>query len=125
MAAMLRPPLLDRAKSPSPLCPECARPIEVDQRCAWHATGALHVACSARLAAADPSNASWQRDLSVSHQKIGFSAEQRGESNEARINYMLSRDILLRLVAQDDSNATWRNDLGWVEERLTALTSCG
>jgi hypothetical protein len=76
------------------------------------------LAIAERLAKADPSNASWQRDLSVSHQKIGFAAEQRGENNEARTNYMLSRDILMRLVALDASNATWRNDLAWVEKRL-------
>ena len=41
------------------------------------------LAIAERLAAADPSNAGWQRDLYVSHWRLAETAEQRGQPEEA------------------------------------------
>ncbi|MER2635695.1 MAG: hypothetical protein ABTQ30_17770, partial [Rhizobiaceae bacterium] len=75
-----------------------------------------------RLAAADPGNASWQRDLAVSHNRIGSLAAKGGERLAAGEAYGRARDILTRLTALDPSNATWRNDLAWVEWQLNAIS---
>ena len=46
-----------------------------------------------RLAAADPANTGWQRDLSVSHNKLGDVAIAAGDLTAARTAYQASLDI--------------------------------
>jgi hypothetical protein len=74
-----------------------------------------------RLADADPGNAGWQRDLSVSHEKIGNVAVSAGDFAAARSAYETSLAISSRLAALDPSNAQWRNDLQWLRQRLDDL----
>ena len=64
-----------------------------------------------RLARADPSNAGWQRDLSVSHEKIGDLRQARGDLDGALSAYQASLDIRERLARADPSNAGWQRDL--------------
>lgn len=80
------------------------------------------LAIAERLAASDPGNAGWQRDLSVSQEKIGYLAAKRGDRLAAGEAYGRARDILTRLTALDPSNATWRKDLAWVERQLNAIS---
>jgi tetratricopeptide (TPR) repeat protein len=71
---------------------------------------AIHQQFSAR-AAADPSNAEWQRDLSVSHDRIGDTARAAGDLSAARAAYQAGLDIARRLAAGDPSNSQRQRDL--------------
>ena len=64
-----------------------------------------------RLAGADPGNAEWQRDLSVSHDKIGDVRDGPGRSR--RRPRQLSRRLAIaeRLARADPANAEWQRDL--------------
>ena len=64
-----------------------------------------------RLAAADPSNAAWQRDLSVSQDKVGDVLAAQGRLDDALDAYRASLAICERLAAADPSNAGWQRDL--------------
>ena len=54
-----------------------------------------------RLAKADPTNALWQRDLSVSHNKLGDAQREQGELAAALSSYQASLAIRDRLAAAD------------------------
>jgi tetratricopeptide (TPR) repeat protein len=64
-----------------------------------------------RLAAADPSNTEWQRDLSVSYDKIGNVLVAQGKLDEALKAYRDSFAIRERLAANDPGNTLWQRDL--------------
>ncbi len=64
-----------------------------------------------RLAAADPGNAGWQRDLSVSHDKIGDVLVAQGNLAQALESYRASLAIAERLAGADPGNAGWQRDL--------------
>ena len=64
-----------------------------------------------RLAAADPSNAGWQRDLSVSQGNIGDVLRAQGRLDDALTAYRADLAIAERLAAADASNAGWQRDL--------------
>ncbi len=64
-----------------------------------------------RLAKSDPSNAEWQRDLSVSYNKVGGLQEARGDRDGALKSYQDSLAIHERLAKSDPSNAEWQRDL--------------
>ena len=64
-----------------------------------------------RLAAADPSNAQLQRDLSASQEKIGNVLADQGDTEAALAAYQTSLTIAERLAAADRSNATIQRDL--------------
>jgi tetratricopeptide (TPR) repeat protein len=64
-----------------------------------------------RLAAGDPSNAEWQRDLSVSYNKVGDLAKAQGKLEEAARYYGDGLAIAKRLAAGDPSNAEWQRDV--------------
>ena len=66
---------------------------------------------AARLAAADPANTGWQRDLSISHNKLGDVAVAAGDLAAARAAYQASQDIRTRLAAADPANTEWQRDL--------------
>ena len=59
------------------------------------------LAIRARLAAADPSNAGWQRDLSVSQEKVGDVLLAQGDLAGALQAYRESLAIGARLAAAD------------------------
>ena len=64
-----------------------------------------------RLAKADPGNAGWQRDLSVSHDKIGDVLVDQGNLPAALAAYQASLAISERLAKADPGNAGWQRDL--------------
>jgi tetratricopeptide (TPR) repeat protein len=77
-----------------------------------------------RLAASDPSNARWQRDVSASQNRIGDALSAQGKLDDALAAYRADLAIAERLAASDPSNAGWQRDLfisyeklGLVEER--------
>ena len=58
-----------------------------------------------------------QRDLSVSHNKLGDVARAAGDLAAARAAYQASLDIAVRLAAADPANTLWgsitRSGLAW------------
>ena len=64
-----------------------------------------------KLAAQDPSNTEWQRDLSVSFNKIGDVQRARGNLDAALEAYGDGLAIAEKLAAQDPSNTEWQRDL--------------
>ena len=69
------------------------------------------LAIAERLARQDASNAGWQRDLSVSHIKVGDVLVAQGDAGGALEAYRASLAIAERLARQDASNAEWQRDL--------------
>jgi hypothetical protein len=78
---------------------------------------AIHQQIQAR-AAADPANTGWQRDLSVSHDKLGDVAVATGDLPAARTAYQTSLDIAERFTALDPDNARLQRAL---RERIKSL----
>jgi hypothetical protein len=76
------------------------------------------LAIATRLAAADPANTEWQRDLSISHIKLGELLFSEGNVHAAKGTYRLAAEIVKQLVARDSTNAQWRADLEWLERKL-------
>lgn len=64
-----------------------------------------------RLASADPSNAGWQQDVSVSQDKVGDVLSVQGDLAGALAAYRESLAIRQRLAAADPANAGWQRDL--------------
>jgi hypothetical protein len=71
-----------------------------------------------RLAAADPGNARWQRDLSISHNKIGDVLVAQGNLPDALAAYRAGMAIRERLAVADSGNAEWQRDLSVSHERI-------
>jgi len=69
------------------------------------------LAIAERLAAADRSNMQWQRDLSVSYEKIGDVLMAQGRLEETLKAYRDGLAIRERLAAADRSNTQWQRDL--------------
>jgi tetratricopeptide (TPR) repeat protein len=65
----------------------------------------------AQLARADPGNARWQRDLSVSYDRIGDVLVAQGSLPEALKAYRDSLAIRDKLAQADPGNAQWQRDL--------------
>jgi len=76
-----------------------------------------------RLAAADPANTGWLRDLSVSHERLGEVAVDAGDLAAARAAYQASLDIRTRLAAADPANTQWQRDLQRVRQKINDLTN--
>ena len=78
---------------------------------------AIHQQVETR-AAADPANTEWQRDLSVSHNRLGDVAAAAGDLTAARDHYQASLDIRVRLAAADPANTEWQRDLSISHDKL-------
>src|SRR5262249_29793238 len=64
-----------------------------------------------RLSKSDPGNADWQRDLSVSYEKVGNVQVAQGDLTGALKSYRDSLAIRDRLSKSDPGNADWQRDL--------------
>ena len=64
-----------------------------------------------KLAATDPSNSEWQRDLSVSHDRIGDTQSAQGDLAGALKSYQAGMTIRQKLAAADPSNSGWQTDV--------------
>jgi len=69
------------------------------------------LATARRAAARDPANALWQRDLSVSLNRIGEVRVTAGDRAGALEACEQSRAIAETLAARDPANAEWQRDL--------------
>ena len=74
-----------------------------------------------RLAEADPSNAGWQRDLSVSHEKIGDVLDADGDIDSAIDAYEKSLVIAQSLTDRFPDHAQFQSDLAITKRRLDEL----
>ena len=71
-----------------------------------------------RLAKSDPGNAGWQRDPSVSYDKVGDVQVTQGNLPAALASYQAGLAIADRLAKSDPGNAGWRRDLSVSYERV-------
>ena len=78
---------------------------------------AQHYEGYAKLSA-DPANTGWQRDLSISHDKLGDVASAAGDLAAARDHYQASLDIRVRLAAADPANTGWQRDLSISRQKI-------
>jgi tetratricopeptide (TPR) repeat protein len=69
------------------------------------------LAAMERLAGSNAGNANWQRDLSVSNNKIGDVLVKQGNLPEAEKSYRAGLAIRERLAGSDAGNADWQRDL--------------
>ena len=69
------------------------------------------MAITQKLAASDASNSRWQRDLSVSHNRIGDTQSAQGDLAGALKSYQAGMAIRQKLAASDPSNSQWQRDL--------------
>ncbi|MET9224723.1 CHAT domain-containing protein [Lentzea sp. NPDC003310] len=76
------------------------------------------LAIAERLAVADPGNAEYQRDLSVSHNRLGDVAVAMGDIGTAREHFQAGLDIAERLAVADPGNAEYQRDLSISHEKL-------
>jgi hypothetical protein len=76
------------------------------------------LAIADRLAAADPGNAGWQRDLALSFGRVGHVAFQTGDHTEASALIHRGREIIARLMAASPDNATLPQDLDWFDRMI-------
>ncbi|MGO9172280.1 MAG: caspase family protein [Rhodomicrobium sp.] len=74
-----------------------------------------------RLARADPGNAGWQRDLSVSYEKVGNVLVAQGKLPDALKAFQDSLAIRDRLARADPGNAGWQRDVATSYERLIVI----
>ena len=71
-----------------------------------------------RLAKADPGNAGWQRDLSVSYAKIGIVFQRTGNKTEALNALQEGHAIIERMTRLSPDNAQWKQDLDWFDKQI-------
>jgi tetratricopeptide (TPR) repeat protein len=92
----------------------------ITQGQAWLAAGdllraqALFHSClviTERLARQDPSNALWQRDLSVVHNRLGDVQRAQGNLAASLASFRKGLEFAEQLAGQDSSNADWKRDL--------------
>ena len=77
------------------------------------------------LAARDPANTGWQRDLSVSFLKIGDVLVAQGDGAGALGAYRKGLGIAEELAARDPANAEWQRDLIVSFVKLSEVTGEG
>jgi len=89
-------------------------------------TGALEayrasLAIAQRLAAQDPANADWQRNLSVSQDGVGNVLRDQGDLTGGLEAYRANLATRQRLAAQDPANAEWQRDLSISQDNVASV----
>ena len=74
-----------------------------------------------RLLAKDPDNAGWQRDLSVSYNRIGGILEVQGDLSAALIQFAKGLKICESLAAKDPEKPEWQSGLSLSYNRIGAI----
>ncbi len=77
------------------------------------------VAITRGLAAGDPANTTWTRDLALGHQKVGDVLLEQGAVAAALFEYEAGRDRLLPLVAREPENTGWLRGLSVMHENVS------
>ena len=73
------------------------------------------------IAKADPGNSGWQRDLSVSYNRVGDVLVAQGNLPEALKSFRDSLAIRDRLAKADPGNSGWRRDLALSHGRVATV----
>ncbi|MHB1596378.1 MAG: hypothetical protein ACYCU3_19645, partial [Streptosporangiaceae bacterium] len=76
-----------------------------------------------QLADAEPGNATYARDLSVSFERLADLAAEAGQGERARELYQRSLEIAQQLADAEPGNATYARDLSVSFERLADLAA--
>ena len=76
------------------------------------------LALRAGLAAHDPDNGEWQRQVSISHTSLGDVMKAQGDLASAREEFRVAMNISASLAARDPENAQWQQTLGMSQDRL-------
>ena len=71
-----------------------------------------------RLPTHDPGALAWQRELSVSHDKVGDVRSAQSDLGRAAQAFALCADTRERLSAEDPGNVTWQRDLSVAHVKL-------
>ncbi len=79
------------------------------------------LAATSARAAADAGNLGWQRDLSVSHNRIGGVKVAQGDLPGALAAFQAGMEIARRLAAADAGNAAWRRDVAVSHLKLASV----
>jgi tetratricopeptide (TPR) repeat protein len=79
------------------------------------------LAIADRLAKADPGNLAWQRDLSVSYDRMGDVLASQGDLAGALATYKDSLAIFDRITKANPANLGWQADLAWSCRKLGLL----
>jgi hypothetical protein len=74
------------------------------------------------LAALEPDNAEWQRDLTVNYSKLASVFEQSNDSAGALALLRQGQAILDRLAKLAPDNSKWKSELAWFNNKIAALT---
>jgi len=74
-----------------------------------------------RLAKADPGNASWQRDLAMSHADLADFYAKTGEREKARAALGQGKAIMEAMTKLLPDNAQWKRNLAWFEDQVAAF----
>ena len=77
--------------------------------------------CFEALAAQDPANAEWQRELGVSHHKVGGIFEAQGNLTDALAEQRKYNAILEHLTVEDQDKTDWRRELGVSHNRIGGI----
>ena len=120
LAAKPAPPLLQRGKGQAYLNIAAARENHQPKPLTRDLTEKAE-AIFQLLAKSDPANAEWQRDLSVSHAKLGDLAVAQGDLPGAMRRFTDALAIAERLAASDPANAAWQRDLSLSHNKLGDL----
>ena len=78
-----------------------------------------------RAADAEQATPDWQRDLSVSFNKLGNLATAQGNLSEAQRLFGEQRRIAQRLAESDPANAAWQRDLSVSHDKLAMFAQQG
>jgi tetratricopeptide (TPR) repeat protein len=76
------------------------------------------LAISERLAQADPGNARWQRDLSLSYDRVAAVEMRQGARDDADNDFQQGRDIITQLIRRSPDDATLLRDLAWFGRQI-------
>ncbi len=76
------------------------------------------LAISERLAALDPTNTGWQRELAVAHSRVGDVAQARGDLAAAERAFTKALAISERLATLDPTNTDWQRNLAVAHSRV-------
>jgi hypothetical protein len=79
------------------------------------------LAIADRLAKADPGNAGWQRDLSVSYTRLAYVLRKAGDTTKALDALRQGRAIMVRMTSLSPDNAVWKRDLAWFDGQIAEL----
>jgi hypothetical protein len=80
------------------------------------------LAIAERLARADPGNAGWQRDLSVSYAKLGVVFQKSRDKANALSALTKGQAIIARMTQVSPDNFQWKRDLAWFDKQIAELT---